>query len=60
MKYKKGDIVYINGLYKAIIESDEGSSFSYRPLEGCPENQKGKVFSSHRGCYKLFNKRIDS
>lgn len=58
-KYKKGEIAYIDGLYKVIITHDDGTSFGYICLEGAPERDiKNKCeFSSNRSVYKLTEKR---
>lgn len=59
-RFKKGDVAYIDGLYKVIITRDDGTRFEYICLEGAPERDiKNKCeFSSNRSVYKLTEKRV--
>ena len=54
MTYKKGQIVYCQGIWKCRVVRDYGSSIDYIPLEGYAPDQKGQTFAAEKS---LFNPR---
>ncbi len=46
--FKKGQVVYIHGLYEGIVEEDNGTVVLVKPLEGVQDWSRGKTFTYAR------------
>ena len=52
-EFKKGDIVYLNGIWKAEIVEDYGDSVCYKPFEGVSDDRIGENLTASKGAYNF-------